>query len=433
MSSNKMSSRAQVKKTKNQKAADKTDKAMNDVKRIGIISCCLIAILIVIGLFIDTDESYAAGFLSQLPDSFKSEVNKTNGQGEPEHENDPKYFHTLIGVGQDISISLPWEFYGKDVNTGDRLSFIYCLDRNKKQESRIIYKKGDSVKTNTVINDAWGSKTYPGLIYILQNDVSVEEGNPNIPKGDSANYVNYYIAQVAIWYYIDEVNGDTVAEENRNFTAEEKAVIDADQSFYANKVRELVAGARNYQAPTDNNISKDVVIDTNSITYNMYNDYVETSVIKPVSSNTSFESYSVQLSGNINNVQIVDENGNPITGTIEASKGFKVRVPVSALQNNTFTLPITVVGYFANGYDAYIYNPIDATTGQEDTTEQKALLGIIERPSTPTSFTLQVPTINVPNTASTSFLVYGIGALVIIVGIILIIVANRKQRNAKKK
>ena len=165
----------------------------------------------------------------------------------------------------------------------------------------------------------------------------------------------------------------------------------------------------------------------------MYNDYVETSVIKPVSSNTSFESYSVQVSGNVNNVQIVDENGNAITGTIEASKGFKVRVPVSALQNNTFTLPITVVGYFANGYDAYIYNPIDATTGQEDTTEQKALLGIIERPSTPTSFTLQVPTINVPDTASTSFLVYGIGALVIIVGIILIIVANRKQRNAKKK
>ena len=59
---------------------------------------------------------------------------------------------------------------------------------------------------------------------------------------------------------------------------------------------------------------------------------LKTSVIKPVSSNTSFESYSVQLSGNINNVQIVDENGNPITGTIEASRGFKVRVPVSELQ-----------------------------------------------------------------------------------------------------
>ena len=78
MSSNKMSSRAQVKKTKNQKVTDKTDKAMGDIKKIGIVSCCLIAILIVIGLFIDTDESYAAGFLEQLPSSFKSEV--VNGE-----------------------------------------------------------------------------------------------------------------------------------------------------------------------------------------------------------------------------------------------------------------------------------------------------------------------------------------------------------------
>ena len=90
------------------------------------------------------------------------------------------------------------------------------------------------------------------------------------------------------------------------------------------------------------------------------------------------------------------------------------------------TLPITVVGYFANGYDAYIYNP------PEGSNDQKALLGIIERPSTPTSITLQVPTINVPDTSSTSFLVYGIGTLIIIAGIVLIVVAKR-PKNAKKK
>ena len=140
-----------------------------------------------------------------------------------------------------------------------------------------IYNKGNSVKSNMVINDTWESNSYPGLIYILQNDNIVQEGDSNIPTDSyyTADAVNYYITQVAIWYYIDEVNGATVAEGNRNFKTEEKAIIDADQSFYANKVRELVAGARNYQTSTDNNISKDVVIDTNSITYNMYNDYVE--------------------------------------------------------------------------------------------------------------------------------------------------------------
>ena len=58
MSSNKMSPRTQVKKNKNQKITDKTDKAMSDIKKIGIVSCCLIAILIVIGLFVDTEETF---------------------------------------------------------------------------------------------------------------------------------------------------------------------------------------------------------------------------------------------------------------------------------------------------------------------------------------------------------------------------------------
>lgn len=418
MSSNKMSSRTQVKKTKNQKTVDKTDKAMNDIKKIGIISCILMAILIVIGFFIDADESYAAGFLTQLPEKFESVVNDYNG-GSPGSGS----MHTLIGKETDNPITLPWEFYGTDVNSKERLSFIYCVDRNKGMASGNIYTKGDSVKANTVINDAWGSKTYPGLIYILQNDVSVRDGDANIPQGDTANYVNYYIAQVAIWYYIDEVNGSAVADENKNFTAEEKAVIDANQSFYANKVKELVNGALSYQTPTSN-MARDINVDTANITYNMYNDYIETSVIKPTSTDTSFERYTVQINNNIN-AQIVDENGNPISGEISANQGFKVRVPLSAVQNNTFDLPLTIVGYYANGYDAYIYNPDKGDA-------QKALLGIIERPSTPTSITLQVPTIDVPNTSSTSFLAYGIGTLVVIAGIILIIVAKRKPNNAKK-
>ena len=42
------------------------------------------------------------------------------------------------------------------------------------------------------------------------------------------------------------------------------------------------------------------------------------------------------------------------------------------------------------------------------------------------------PTINVPDTSLNSNLVYGVGSLIIIVGIILIVVAV-KPRNAKKK
>ena len=68
----------------------------------------------------------------------------------------------------------------------------------------------------------------------------------------------------------------------------------------------------------------------------------------------------------------------------------------------------------------------------DDSNAQKALLGKVERPSTQTSITLQVPTINVPDTNSTSYIVYGIGALIIIAGIVLIVMA-KGPKNAKKK
>ena len=424
--SSKMNQRSQIKKSKTKRSADKMDKAMNDVKKIGIVSCCLIAVLLVIGMFIDTDESYAAGFLAQVPYRFESSVNNYKGGTE-----DIAHMHTLIGKDTDTPIALPWEFYSEKYYWTEsdtepvigRLGFIYCLDRNKIMTGGVNYTKNASIKSSIDIYDNGKSQSYPGLIYILRNDVSVEEGSPYIPKDDSANYVNYYIAQVAIWYYLDEVNQADI-----NFTAEQKQVIETEATsgnFYAQKVIELKNGALNYKDITDDGSTKDVIIDESSISFTMFNDYVETSVIRPTSSNASFESYSIQVNGNENNIQIIDEAGNPITGEISANQGFKVRVPVSALQNNTFTIPVTVVGYFANGYDAYMYTP-------DDSNAQKALLGIVEKPSTPTSFTLQVPTINVPDTASTSYLVYGIGSLVIIAGIVLIVVAKRPN-NAKKK
>ena len=45
---------------------------------------------------------------------------------------------------------------------------------------------------------------------------------------------------------------------------------------------------------------------------------------------------------------------------------------------------------------------------------------------------LEAPTIPVPNTNSTSYLIYGIGALIVIAGIVLIVVAKRPN-NAKEK
>ena len=450
--SSKMSSKRQIKRSKEKRSQDKMDKAMNDVKKIGIISCCLIAVLIVIGIFINTEESYAAGFLQSLPTSFES------GRTDPVQN----YIYD-----DNNSIQVPTEFYGVD-GAGKRLSFIYCMDHNKGMLGDINYTKGPSVKSNISVpgtNDSV-TRTYPGLIYILQNDTPIKEVTEEELNYDS---INYYITQLAVWWYIDRVNG---LADDTNYSAygqvDSTPEVDADDKYdeggsykyfnnlskldkqtittlskmdatdleydnarvlYAKKVIELVEGAIANQGNYTNDAgSTNITIDTSTITYTMTNDYVETSVIYPGASNPNIETYSVSVNNAIGNVQIVDENNNPIASTsIDANTGFKLRVPISELNGETFKANITISATFANLYDAYVYNPENT-----EVELQRALLGIIEKPSSSASLDLEAPVIDVPDTASTSYLVYGIGALIIIAGIVLIVVAKR-PKNAKKK
>lgn len=410
--SSKMNQKAQIKKSKTKRKMDKMDKAMNDVKKIGIVSCCLVAVLLVVSIFINPKESYAAGFLTEVPDKFISDV--VNGDGSTQAVNN----NLITGIG------LPWEFSGYEAidngsgnyTAGEKISFIYCVDRQKNMADNIIYSKGDSVKNQITLDSQGITASYPGLIYIILNDNIVENNNLTIPSGQTAETMNYYLAQVAIWYYIDTVNGN-----DYNFSADEKSTIQGSQ--YWAVINELVQGAQSYQAYSSSDSY--ITIDENNISYSIIGDYIETSVITPIGSNSYFENYSVQLTDTTNNIEILDANGNPVTGLINANEGFKVRIPVSATQANDFNLPITIVGYFSNNYDAYVYIP-------DNSEAQRALLGKVERVSTPTTFYLKAPTINVPDTSSTSFLVYGIGTLIIIAGIVLIVVAKR-PKNAKKK
>ena len=159
----------------------------------------------------------------------------------------------------------------------------------------------------------------------------------------------------------------------------------------------------------------------------MTNDYVETSIIRPTSTNPNFDTYSIQINNAVGNVEIVDENNNLLdSSSISATTGFKLRVPVSEVQNENFKANITLTAYFKDFYDAYIYN------NDTNPDAQRALLGKVEKPSASTSLDIEAPSIDVPDTNSTSYIVYGIGALIIIAGIVLIVMA-KGPKNAKKK
>lgn len=411
--SSKMSQKNHIRKDKDKKNLDKMDKAMRDVKRIGIVSCCIIGVFLIIGIFVNNNEkSYAAGFLTEVPDAFYSYV--VNG----DITNITFTNNLITGIG------IPWEFSGYEAvddgsgsyTMGDKISFIYCVDRQKNMGDNILYTKGDSVKNEITLDSQGITASYSGLIYIILNDNIVENYGLTIPSGQTEDTMNYYLAQVAVWYYIDTVNGT-----DYNFTADEKTTI--DESSYGTIISDLVNGALNYQAYTTTDSY--ITIDDSSITYSLIGDYIETSLITPVGSNSYFESYSVQVNDSSSGIEILDADGNVVTGLIDANEGFKVRIPVSATQDNDFTLPITVSAYFSNNYDAYVYIP-------DNSAAQRALLGKVERVSTPTTFYLKAPTIDIPDTNSTSFLIYGLGAFIVIAGVVLIVVA-KKPNNAKKK
>lgn len=411
--SSKMSQKNHIRKDKDKKNLDKMDKAMRDVKRIGIVSCCIIGVFLIIGIFVNNNEkSYAAGFLTEVPDAFYSYV--VNG----DITNITFTNNLITGIG------IPWEFSGYEAvddgsgsyTMGDKISFIYCVDRQKNMGDNILYTKGDSVKNEITLDSQGITASYSGLIYIILNDNIVENYGLTIPSGQTEDTMNYYLAQVAVWYYIDTVNGN-----DYNFTADEKTTI--DESSYGTIISDLVNGALNYQAYTTTDSY--ITIDDSSITYSLIGDYIETSLITPVGSNSYFESYSVQVNDSSSGIEILDADGNVVTGLIDANEGFKVRIPVSATQDNDFTLPITVSAYFSNNYDAYVYIP-------DNSAAQRALLGKVERVSTPTTFYLKAPTIDIPDTNSTSFLIYGLGAFIVIAGVVLIVVA-KKPNNAKKK
>lgn len=453
MSSKKMNQRSQIKRGKTKRSEDKMDKAMSDIKKIGIISCCLVAVLLVVGIFVNPKESYAADFLTQVPEQFTSVM--STGEGNYQMLIEGNVYVDEANPSVNNYIQLPKNFSGQEAD-GTFISYIYCMDRRMAMESGKLYVKGNSVKIqNDIAPERNGieeldvTADYPGLIYILQNHERL---------GGNAEQ-NYYYTQIAVWWYVDRANG---LSDGKNYKKEDGTIDDTIETSYEYKyekneygeltdykflnnlsvldkqmlnnnsigksIEQLVTEAEHNEGlyPIDQG-SHDITIDQNNITYTVTNDYVETSLIRPVSSNANFESYAVIINNAAGNVEVVDENNNLLdTSSISSTQAFKLRIPIDQLNNQTFRANITVIAYFKDWYDAYIYNP------PEESGLQRALLGRIEKNSTPTTLDLEAPSINVPDTNSTSYIVYGIGALIIIAGIVLIVMA-KGPKNAKKK
>ena len=510
--SSKISSRTKVKQTKNNKNEAKFDKAMNDVKKIGILSCGLIAILLVVSIFINPNESYAA-VVQELPEEFTSVMDPVTGN--PEDPPMPADYAQYIE-----GVSTPKAFYGIDTSSSARLSNIYCMDRKLIMSGGRTYKKDKSVIDESL------SVKYPGLIYIIEHGDTLPDNILNTVPSNEQSVLIYYINQIVVWWYLDIVNGyssgptdvgrDVPYDEpaahqyENNLTVAEKTAIINDNT-YGPYIAEVLTNAMAYDPGTTNPALDN--IDTSTITYTMTDEYIETSPITITSNaGTNFVNYTVSTSNN--NIQILNESGVSQT-TFSPNERFKLRIPVSEVKDYKINLQVSISGNFSV-HNAYFYvdsqRPSEyqrALLGQilDDTTTDSvslsyeiptgkviiskqnsetgegvsgAVLSITDKSGkevyryettgedvkltlpvgtytiteitipegysaeiTTTTFEItegnttevvinNTPNIEVPDTSSTSFLIYGIGSLIVIAGIVLIVVAKRPN-NAKEK
>ena len=371
--SSKISSRTKVKKTKANKSEAKFDKAMNDIKKIAFISCSIIGVLLIVSLFIDPNESYAA-VVEELPNTFTSVMEPADASGGP-----GTLAHYISY--EDTVVTTPRAFYGMVDNDGDggtetRLANIYCMDRRLLMEGDVIYQKDQSV-----IDPALAVK-YPGLIYIIENGDTLPPNILNTVSSDEQGTLIYYINQIIVWWYLDIVNGYSTGPTDpgrnedysgpaahpylNNLSVEEKTAI-INNTTYGPYIAEVLTNAMNY-VPSSTTPTLDD-IDTSTITYTITDEYIETSPITITSTNSSnFLNYTVRT--NNENITVLNENGVEQT-TFSPNERFKLRIPMSEVVDYKINLQVSISGNFSV-HNAYFY------TAQTNPSEyQRALLGLI--------------------------------------------------------
>ena len=467
------------------------NQALRDIKRFGLLGTFFVLIITVVSGFIVPNPSYALLTTDPIPDSFTSTTTEV----------------MLEEIG---TISIPASFTGTYENGS--LSDIYCIEHRLNMASDIVYSKGASVLTD-----------YPGLVYILENN-NFNTGNANL---------NHYLTQITIWWYLDRVNGydndknyigptevwdqeETLESDKYNDQGEyrfynnlsvlDKQAINNDE-LYGPMITDLVLKALDYTVPETTLLN---VTNASSVTYHIVGDYLETSDIA-VTSNDNLVSYEV-VADTGSNVEIVDSAGVAKT-TFSANETFRLRISMSALENNHADLNVHITGTFKR-LNGYVYQPDDsnaqrvvlgqaqnetlsdyldldydlemgtvivhkqdAQTGEQiagatlvitdsqgvqvakfttSTSPEELVLPVgnytITETIVPDNYNVETTTydfavtkdttievtvkntkeIVVPDTAMDAAVVYGIGASIIIIGVILIIIAVKPQHDKKK-
>ena len=346
------------------------EKAKRSVKMIGIVATIFLFILVIIGFLTMGKPSYAA-LLESLPDTFTSKLGKnpkcTDDQNTPA-------CNTLREIG---TIDIDYSFQASYDN---KLADLFCIEHMKSMSTSVNYTKDKSVLD-----------TYPGIVYILDNNnFDTSKGTCKANGTCTDAQLNEYLTQIAIWWYIDKINGcddsknysskgveSTITEDadgngkydsNKNYqyynnlsVLDKKAI---KTSKYASKIDSLVTGALSYKG--DNSTPSISLPTKENITYTVNGNNVVTNTITPTSSSGSFSGYTVTVSNS--NVKVLNTNLVEQT-TFGKGESFIISMPISLAKDNEISVDINVEGNFSQK-DAFFYKPTS-------TSLQTTVLGVI--------------------------------------------------------
>ncbi len=274
----------------------------------------------------------------------------------------------------------------KTINFGTKQmsdgTYVYCLD----------YAKQTTVNTTATLKKELDA----GMAYIMQN------GYPNKSfKNDKM--MDYYITQVAVYWYLDETTG------SKNLTDSFKTT-DSDPNNLRPIIKNLVDEAVKAKNAGYTDPSISLSVQNSKLTMNNDSTYF---ISDEIVVNTT-DSYEVTLDGAPEGSYVTDVNGNKKT-SFNKGENFKVYVPVDKEKEEDASFTVKVTSKNAK-YKVYEYDPADSG-------EQPLVTPILypEEKSVETStvLSLEYPKVPVPPTSSESTIYYIIGALLISSGIAL--------------
>ena len=210
--------------------------------------------------------------------------------------------------------------------------YVYCMELDSTYKYNLEFKKTGKVDD--------------GFIYII---------NSNINTGDANK--DFYIKQLAVWYYMDYVNGNNANLETslKNYIIYHSKDSKLENYDVCKKVIDLLNGAISYKQTTG---SIDLV--DGQVTFSIVDGYYVSSEI-------------VVKANNVKNVKYSLDNTPKGSLVVKSTNGVKVKIPVSAVpagQKLTFKLNVkadsdkeTAYYYFhSSKYQKLLYSETEVTT-----------------------------------------------------------------------